>query len=247
MERVSILGLPVDRVDMAGAVARIRELVSENRTCQIVTLNSEIAMTAQEDSRLKEVICRADLVVPDGAGVVWASRVLGVSLPERVAGFDLMQELLACAASHRWPVFFLGAEPGVAKEAAERVKRRLPELIVAGTHHGFFGDEEEAAVIEEINSAEARLLFVGMGAPRQDFWIAGNKTRIETAICIGVGGSFNVLAGKVKRAPDWMGRCGLEWLYRLICQPSRFVRMLALPRFVIRVLREKLANACMTL
>jgi len=241
VERVSILGLPVDRVDMAGAVARVCELISENRTCQVVTLNSEIAMTAQEDSRLAEVIFESDLVVPDGAGIVWASRVLGVSLPERVAGFDLMQELLACAACHGWPVFFLGAEPGVAQEAAECVKRRLPELIVAGTHHGFFSDEEEAAIIDGINSAEARLVFVGMGAPRQDFWIAANKTRIKEAICIGVGGSFNVLAGKVKRAPDWMGRCGLEWLFRLICQPSRFVRMLALPRFVIRVLREKLA------
>jgi N-acetylglucosaminyldiphosphoundecaprenol N-acetyl-beta-D-mannosaminyltransferase len=241
VERISILGLPVDKVDMAGAVARVRELVSENRTCQVVTLNSEIAMTAQEDSELARVICEADLVVPDGAGVVWASRVLGVSLPERVAGFDLMQELLAFAADHHWPVFFLGAEPGVAEEAVECVRRRLPGLIVAGTHHGFFDKQEEAAVIEKVNSGGARLVFVGMGAPRQDFWIASNKTHIKEAICIGVGGSFNVLAGKVKRAPDWMGRCGLEWLFRLICQPSRFVRMLALPRFVVRVLREKLA------
>ncbi len=240
VERVSILGLPVDRVDMAGAVARVRKLVSENRTCQIVTLNSEIAMTAQENSELAEVICEADLVVPDGAGIVWASRVLGGALPERVAGFDLMQELLACAADHHWPVFFLGAEPGIAEEAAECVTRRLPGLIVAGTHHGFFDEAEEASVIEEINSAKARLVFVGMGAPRQDFWIARNKTNILSATCIGVGGSFNVLAGKVKRAPDWMGRCGLEWLFRLVCQPARVVRMLALPRFVLRVIGERL-------
>lgn len=240
VERINILGLPVDKVDMAGAVARVRGLVSENRTCQVVTLNSEIAMTAQEDSELARVICEADLVVPDGAGVVWASRVLGVSLPERVAGFDLMQELLACAADHHWPVFFLGAEPGVAEEAVECVRRRLPGLIVAGTHHGFFDKQEEAAVIEKVNSGGARLVFVGMGAPRQDFWIASNKTHIKEAICIGVGGSFNVLAGKVKRAPDWMGRCGLEWLFRLACQPTRFVRMLALPRFVLRVIGERL-------
>ncbi|HHX27119.1 MAG TPA: WecB/TagA/CpsF family glycosyltransferase [Firmicutes bacterium] len=240
VERVSILGLPVDRVDMAGAVARVRKLVSENRTCQIVTLNSEIAMTAQENSELAEVICKADLVVPDGAGIVWASRVLGGALPERVAGFDLMQELLACAAEHHWPVFFLGAEPGVAEEAAECGRRRLPGLIVAGTHHGFFDEEEEASVIEEINSTKPRLVFVGMGAPRQDFWIARNKRNILAATCIGVGGSFNVMAGRVKRAPDWMGRCGLEWLFRLACQPTRFVRMLALPRFVLRVIGERL-------
>ena len=241
MKRVNILGLPVDRVDMAGAVARVSELISENRTCQVVTLNSEIAMTAQENSELARVIREADLVVPDGAGIVWASRVLGVPLPQRVAGFDLMQELLVSAACHRWPVFLLGAEPGVAQEAAECVTRRLPRLIVAGTHHGFFGEEEEAAVIDRINSVGARLVFVGMGAPRQDYWISRNKARIKGAICLGVGGSFDVLAGKVRRAPDWMGRCGLEWLFRLVCQPSRFVRMLALPRFVMRVLREKMA------
>jgi N-acetylglucosaminyldiphosphoundecaprenol N-acetyl-beta-D-mannosaminyltransferase len=240
VERVSILGLPVDRVDMAGAVARVRLLVLENRTCQIVTLNSEIAMTAQEDRELAHVICQADLVVPDGIGIVWGSRVLGSPLPERVAGFDLMQELLVCAADHHWPVFFLGAEPGVAEEAAKCAKSRLPGLIVAGTHHGFFGEEEEASVINEVNSTNARLVFVGMGAPRQDFWIAKNKTNILAAICIGVGGSFDVLAGKVKRAPDWMGRYGLEWLFRLACEPARFVRMLALPRFVIRVIRERL-------
>jgi len=240
VERINILGLPVDRVDMAGAVARVREFVSANRTCQIVTLNSEIAMTAQENSELAEVICQADLVVPDGAGIVWASRVLGCSLPERVAGFDLMQELLVCAAGHHWPVFFLGAEPGVAEEAAKCAKRGLPGLIVVGTHHGFFDEEEEALVIKEINAPKARLVFVGMGAPRQDFWIARNKRNISEATCIGVGGSFNVLAGKVKRAPDWMGRCGLEWLFRLACQPTRFVRMLALPRFVVRVIRERL-------
>ena len=241
MERVSILGLPVDKVDMPEAVSRVEELVARDRTCQVVTLNSEIAMMAQEDAELRDVICEADLVVPDGVGVVWASRVLGFPLPQRVAGFDLMQELLICAAKNNRSVFFLGAEPGVAQEAAECAKRRVPGLIVAGTRDGFFDEGEESAVIDEVNLSGARLLFVGMGAPRQDFWIARNKTRIKGAVCIGVGGSFDVLAGKVKRAPDWMGQCGLEWLYRLVCQPSRFVRMLALPRFVVRVLREKLS------
>ena len=239
MERVNILGLPVDRVDMAGAVSRIRELLLANKACQVVTLNSEIAMMAQEDPELARIICEADLVVPDGAGIIWASRVLGTPLPQRVAGFDLMQELLEHAAGLGWPVFFLGAERGVAQEAAERVRRRLPGLTIAGTHHGFFGKGEESALIREINSTGARLVFVGMGAPRQDFWIAEHKVSVTTAVCIGVGGSFDVLAGKVKRAPDWMGRCGLEWLYRLICQPTRFRRMLALPRFVMRVLRER--------
>lgn len=243
MDRVSILGLPVDRVDMAGAVMRIRDFISENRTCQVVTLNSEIAMAAQENQELKDVVCQADLVVPDGAGIVWASRVLGDRLPERVAGFDLMQELLVCAANHKWPVYFLGAEPGIADLAAERVKRRLPGLILAGTHHGFFNEDEESSIMEEMNSRKARIIFVGMGAPRQDFWIARNKKSISAAVCIGVGGSFNVLAGKVKRAPDWMGRLGLEWLYCLVCEPTRFFRMMALPRFVIRVLGERLTKS----
>ncbi|NLS44969.1 MAG: WecB/TagA/CpsF family glycosyltransferase [Firmicutes bacterium] len=241
MERVNILGLPVDKVNMVGAVAHIRDFISTYRTFQVITLNSEMAMTAQDDSTLHHIISKADLVVPDGAGIVLASRILGNPLPERVAGFDLMQELLADAACHKWPVFFLGAKPGVADKAVECIMTRFPGLVVAGVHHGFFSEEEEAGIIREINSKKARLVFVGMGVSKQDYWIAKHKTQIKAAICMGVGGSFDVLAGNVKRAPGWMGRYGLEWLFRLACEPSRLLRMRALPKFIIKVFQEKLA------
>lgn len=239
---VDILGLRVHGVDMAGAVSRVREmLLADDRAHQVVTLNSEMAMIARHDRDLAAIINGADLVVPDGAGVVWASRVLGRPLPARVAGFDLMQELVACAAAEDWPVFLLGAAPGVAEEAAARLAARLPGLRIAGTHHGFFRDQDEQAVVERINASGARLVFVAMGAPRQDRWTAGNRGRLRPSVCIGVGGSLDVLAGRASRAPKWMGEMGFEWLYRLVREPRRFVRMLALPRFMLQVLAERFA------
>jgi len=242
-ETVNVLGLRIHRVDMAGAVQRVRDMVTAgDRVYQVVTLNSEMAMMAQRDAELAAIVNSADLVVPDGAGVVWASRILGSALPARVAGFDLMQELVKCAAEEGWPVFLLGASPGVAEEAAARLSARLPGLRIAGTHHGFFGDRDEDWVAERVRQSRAKLVFVAMGAPRQDKWIARNRARLGPSVCLGVGGSLDVLAGRVSRAPDWMGRMGLEWLYRLLQQPRRFVRVLALPRFVIRVLGERLSR-----
>ncbi|MEW6228433.1 MAG: WecB/TagA/CpsF family glycosyltransferase [Bacillota bacterium] len=233
---LSILGLRVHKVDMDGAVRRVREMLADGRAHQVVTLNAEMAMMAQGDPELACIINCADLVVPDGAGVVWASRVLGNPLPGRVAGFDLMLELLACAERERWPVFLLGGAPGVAEEAASRLRARLPGLLVAGTHHGYLTEADDPVVVEKLNATDARLVFVAMGAPRQDKWIARNKSSLRPSICIGVGGSFDVLAGRVSRAPKWIGNAGLEWLYRLVRQPRRIVRVAALPRFVLRIL-----------
>ncbi|MGE5594060.1 MAG: WecB/TagA/CpsF family glycosyltransferase [Betaproteobacteria bacterium] len=243
VETVNILGLRIHRVDMAGAVRQVHDMVTAgDRVYQVVTLNSEMAMTAQRDTELAAIINSADLVVPDGAGVVWASRILGSPLPARVAGFDLMQELVKCAGTEGWPVFLLGASPGVADEAAARLSTRVPGLRIAGTHHGFFENREEDGLVERVRQSRAKLVFVAMGAPRQDKWIARNRARLAPSVCIGVGGSLDVLAGRVSRAPDWMGRMGLEWLYRLFQEPRRFVRVLALPKFVIRVLAERLSR-----
>ncbi|MEW5865614.1 MAG: WecB/TagA/CpsF family glycosyltransferase [Bacillota bacterium] len=239
---VNILGLKAHKVDMDDAVCRVREMLADGQVHQVVTLNAEMAMLAQGDPALARIINCADLVVPDGVGVVWASRVLGNPLPGRVAGFDLMLELLACAERERWSVFLLGAAPGVAEEAASRLRARLPGLLVAGTHHGYLTEADDPAVVEKLNATGAQLVFVAMGAPRQDKWIARNKSSLRPSICIGVGGSFDVLAGKVSRAPRWIGNAGLEWLYRLVLQPRRIVRMMALPRFVFRVFAAKYAK-----
>ncbi|MCR4402077.1 MAG: WecB/TagA/CpsF family glycosyltransferase [Firmicutes bacterium] len=240
---VEVLGLRVHRVDMEGAVRKVRQMLGANdRAYQVVTLNSEMAMMAQKDEDLASVINGADLVVPDGAGVVWASRVLGTPLRERVAGFDLMLELIRCAASEGWPVFLLGAAPGVADDARAVLAGRAPGVRVVGTHHGFFEERDERSVVDGIAASGARLVFVAMGAPRQDRWIARNKERLPPSVCIGVGGSFDVLAGRSSRAPKWIGEMGLEWLYRLAHEPKRFPRMLALPRFMAKVLSMALAK-----
>ncbi|MGE5587900.1 MAG: WecB/TagA/CpsF family glycosyltransferase [Clostridia bacterium] len=240
---VEILGLRVHKVDMAEAVRRVRQMLAANdRTHQVVTLNSEMAMLAQKDRDLASIINEADLVVPDGAGVVWASRVLGAPLPERVAGFDLLLEVAGCAGAEGWPVFLLGAAPGVADEAAAGLAARVPRLRVAGTHHGFFGERDERDIVDKIAASGARLVFVAMGAPRQDRWIARNKAHLPPSVCIGVGGSLDVLAGRVSRAPKWIGEMGFEWLYRLVREPRRFSRMLALPRFMARVVAERLSR-----
>lgn len=235
-EAVRILGLRVHKVAMHEAVRRVGEMVGDDRAHQVVTLNAELAMLAQSDPELVDIINRADLVVPDGAGVVWAARVLESPLPERVAGFDLMLELIVCAEHEGWPVFLLGAAPGVAGEAASRIRAKLPRLRVAGTHRGYFAEEDDPAIVEKINASGARLVFVAMGAPRQDRWIARNKAGLRPSVCIGVGGSFDVLAGRASRAPRWVGNAGLEWLYRLVRQPKRLMRMMALPKFAFKVL-----------
>lgn len=239
---ISILGLRVDKVDMDDAVRRVSEMSADGRVHQVVTLNAEMAMVAQGNPELARIINRADLVIPDGVGIVWASRVLGDPVPGRVAGFDLMLELLVRAEQEGWPAFLLGGAPGVAEEAASRLKARLPGLLVAGAHHGYFAEADDPAIVKKINTTGARLVFVAMGAPRQDKWIARNKSSLRPSICIGVGGSFDVLAGRVSRAPGWVRNVGLEWLYRLVRQPRRIGRMMALPGFVLRVFVARYAK-----
>ncbi len=232
----SILGLRVHAVDMTGAVHCVREMVTRGGAHQVVTLNAEMAMLAQRNRQLAEVINHADLVVADGAGIVWASRMLGHPLPGRVAGLDLMVELLRCAEREAWPVFLLGAAPGVADEAASRLRGTHPGIAIAGTHHGFFSEADSRGIAEKVRASGARLVFVAMGSPRQDTWIARNRLNLPSSVCLGVGGSLDVLAGRVRRAPRWAGDAGIEWLYRLVREPRRLPRMLALPRFVARVL-----------
>ncbi len=233
-----ILGLNVHRVDMDGAVACVLGLVRSGGTRQVVTLNAEMAVRAAADPAFAEIVNRADLVVPDGIGVVWAARVLGEPVPGRVAGFDLMQELVAVAEREGWPVFLLGAAPGVAESAAACLVARLPRLKLAGVHHGYFSESQGPDVAAMVRASGARLVFVAMGSPRQETWIARNAQRLGDCVCMGVGGSLDVLAGKASRAPAWVRRAGLEWLYRVASQPARLRRALALPRFVWLVLAQ---------
>ena len=236
----TILGVPVVPYTMDEAVAKLTGDTLAKKRNFVVTANAEIIMMAQEDSEYKKLLSEtADMVLPDGAGTVWAGNYLGYRIPERVAGYDLYLRLLEEAAKKNIAVYFFGGKPGIAEAAAAEGKRRWPCLTVAGCRNGYFSAEEEAEIIENINRSGAAMLFAALGAPKQEKWLAKFRERLKPELLMGIGGSFDVLAGKVQRAPKWMQDAKLEWLFRLLKQPSRFGRMLALPKFVFAVRREK--------
>jgi N-acetylglucosaminyldiphosphoundecaprenol N-acetyl-beta-D-mannosaminyltransferase len=242
MARRSLLGVEIDTVTLEEAAARVVRFVAQGGIHQVVTLNPEYLFRARTEEDLRDIVRRASLVTADGVGIVWGARVLGVDIPERVTGIDLMLAVCEEAAARGWRVFLLGGRPGVAEEAAARLGRDFPGLKIGGTHHGYFTAEEEPAVLEKIKKVEPHVLFVGLGAPAQERWIYGSRMDLGVPVAMGVGGSFDVLSGKVKRAPVWMRRLGMEWLGRLIYEPWRWRRMLVLPLFVLLVLKERVCR-----
>jgi N-acetylglucosaminyldiphosphoundecaprenol N-acetyl-beta-D-mannosaminyltransferase len=239
-EIATILGVPVVPYTMDETVAKLTGDTLANKRNFVVTANAEIIMMAQEDKEYKNLLSTtADLVLPDGAGTVWAGNYLGYSIPERVAGYDLYLRLLQEAAKKDIPVYFFGGKPGIAEEAATEGKRRWPGLNVVGCRNGYFSADEETEILEEINRSGAAMLFAALGAPKQEKWLAKYREQLKSNLLMGIGGSFDVLAGKVQRAPKWMQDARLEWFFRLVKQPSRFGRMLALPKFVLAVRAEK--------
>lgn len=237
-ERVELLGAFVDRLDMHGTLARAITLIKRGVPFQIVTLNPEYLYRAQYTPALFGPVHKAGLVTADGEGIVWACKMAGHPVPERVTGIDLMLELCKVAADKEWSIFLLGAQPGVAQGAAEELKRRLPNLKVAGTWHGYFTADQEKDLVHSIRQAHADILFVALGAPRQELWIHKYLPEMDVKAAVGVGGSFDVIAGKVRRAPGWSQRLKLEWLARLFMDPKRWRRMLVLPKFAWLVLRK---------
>ena len=239
-EIATILGVPVVRYTMDEAVTKRTQDTLQRKRNFVVTANAEIIMMAQDDKDYKTLLAEtADLILPDGAGTVWAGNYLGYTVPERVAGYDLYLRLLEEAARNKIPVYFFGGKPGIAEEAAAEGKRRWPGLHVAGCRNGYFSAEEEPEIIEDINRSGAAMLFAALGAPKQEKWLAQYRNQLKPCLLMGIGGSFDVLAGKMQRAPKWMQDAKLEWLFRLMKQPSRFGRMLALPKFVFAVRDEK--------
>lgn len=204
----------------------------------IVTANPEIVEYANKDSEYKKIISESDYIVPDGIGIIYASKILNNPLAERIAGFDLMQDLLTMADENKYKVFLLGAEASVIKHAAENVGKKYRNLDVAGYHHGYI-DIDNETLAKQISDTKPDLIFVALGFPKQEQWIHKYMPLFDKGIFMGVGGSFDVLAGKVSRAPMIWQKSNLEWLYRLIKQPSRWRRMLVLPLFLIKAIRER--------
>ncbi|MGB9808926.1 MAG: WecB/TagA/CpsF family glycosyltransferase, partial [Caldanaerobacter sp.] len=225
---------------MREAVEILKDYLKEDRLHIVATPNAEIIMMAQKDEEYKRILNDTDLNVPDGSGVVFASRVFNEPLKERVAGFDLMIEFIKWAAFHGISIYLLGAKPEVVEKAKANLEKSYPSINIVGVHHGYFNEKEEEMVIEDINTKNPEVLFVALGAPRQEKWIYKNRDKLKVKIAMGVGGSFDVIAGKSKRAPAIYRRLGLEWLYRLIKEPWRYKRMMALPKFAFKVLFARL-------
>jgi N-acetylglucosaminyldiphosphoundecaprenol N-acetyl-beta-D-mannosaminyltransferase len=229
MDTVDFAGIKVDNLSLTEAAAKVEELLSSGKTQLIVTPNPEIIVAAQKDNELKDIINRSSLRVPDGISMVVVSKILKKPLKERVSGIDLMLKILEKrAASSR--VFLLGGEPGVAKEAAEKLAKRFTRIQIVGTEHGYFQNNSE--IVNKIKALKPDLLFVGLGAGRQEKWINHHLAELEAKVCMAVGGSFDVISGRKKRAPKWMQALCIEWLYRLLKEPQRLKRQIALPKFL---------------
>jgi len=231
-----ILNVRVDEVTFEQALAQIEGFIADGRPHQIATINPEFVMAAQADHEFRRIINNAALALPDGIGVWWASHRLGRPLPERVPGVDLVERLASLSATKGYRLYFLGAMPGVAEQVVAVLQARYPGVVVAGSHAGSPRPEDEDNIVAHIRAQQPHILFVAFGAPAQDHWIARNLERLDVPVCIGVGGSFDYIAGIRPLAPAILRRFGLEWLHRLITQPWRWRRMLALPQFAWRVL-----------
>jgi N-acetylglucosaminyldiphosphoundecaprenol N-acetyl-beta-D-mannosaminyltransferase len=238
LDRRYVLDLPVDPLSMTDSLQRVAEAIATRQPLHVVTLNAEMSMQALEDPALATVIKACGLAVPDGSGVVWALKRQGVAT-RKVAGVDLVRGMAAQAATQGHKLFLLGAKPGVAAEAGEALKAQFPGLAIVGVRDGYFKGEDEPALLDEIRASGADILLVALGVPRQELWIRQHLATLGVPVAMGVGGSFDVFAGRVQRAPKVFQTLHLEWLFRLIQEPWRFQRMSStLPRFVAEVMKH---------
>ncbi|TVY11786.1 WecB/TagA/CpsF family glycosyltransferase [Paenibacillus cremeus] len=237
----NIMGIPVPQLTMRNSVELINKVIEQKppELFHVVTLNPEIAMACQQDQQLRSILDGAGLLTADGIGIVMVSRLKGNPLPERVTGCDLLLHLLEAGNQKKWSFYFLGADEATSEKASKVIRRTYPNVSVLGRHHGYFYPMEEAQIVEEIGSLQPDVLVVALGAPFAERWIYKHKDQLHARIAIGVGGSLDVIAGKVKRAPELWRKLGVEWLYRLLHQPSRWRRQLILPRFALRALFYK--------
>lgn len=243
-EKIEILGVQIAPVTPQEVVTKICDRIKNkqaNGMMHVITADSLALLRSLEEERFKNVMARAELVIPDGAGIVWASDFLGTPLPSRVPGVALVSEICQCCEKNGFKIFFLGGKPGMAEKAIGKLKEKFPELCVAGVRHGYFQAEssEEDMIMEEIITSNADVLLVALGVPRQEWFISRFRASAARCVAIGVGGSFDVISETLPRAPIWMQRFAIEWLFRLWLEPFRFGRMLKIPVFVLNVLRDK--------
>lgn len=242
-KRVKVLGVPVDCVDMARALDQVRDMASGNRAGCILAVNPEKVIAAQSEPVLRRALESAALLIPDGIGVVWAVRLLWKEHIARVPGAELMPAICAASAAEGYRLFLFGASEEVNAQAVAELQRQHPGIGIVGRHHGYVNEAGMAAVIDAINRSGANVLFVALGSPKQELWMEKYLPQLPgIRVCQGVGGTFDVIAGRVRRAPLAVRRVNLEWFYRLLTQPQRALRQAAIPRFAWQVVRAWLAR-----
>lgn len=236
---INIYGLPIDVVSMEIAFERFKQMIDKPAFSFICTPNPEIVMVAQDDKELMGALKSSDMNIPDGVGLIIASKIHKLGLVERVTGADMMEKILEFCNYSRKSVYILGGKPGIAEMAVDNIKKKYENVEIKGYRHGYFKTDEEDSIIESINKVSPDILFVSLGAPKQEKWMYKHRKDLNVKVAIGVGGCVDIWAGTSKRAPKIFRVLGLEWLYRLIKEPWRFKRMMVLPKFMIQVLRSK--------
>jgi N-acetylglucosaminyldiphosphoundecaprenol N-acetyl-beta-D-mannosaminyltransferase len=238
--RISVLGCEIDGLDMAETVSRCDELIQARKPARQTSINAAKVVAMQRNPQLRAHVSRSQIVNADGQAIVWAARLLGARMPQRVAGIDLMFALLGLAEQKGYSIFVLGARREVIDGAIDEVKRQFPALNVSGYRDGYFDDDETPAVLDEVRSADPDILFVAMSSPRKEHLVDLAVEQLRIPFAMGVGGAIDIVAGRVKRAPLWVRRAGLEWLFRLMQEPRRLARRYAVTNtvFVWLVVRE---------
>ena len=238
--KIDVMGVRFDNVTMAEALDKAAEMLQSEGADYVVTPNSEIVYEAMADKALEDLLNGASLVLPDGAGVVLGAKILGSPLKEKVAGVEFADGVLGLLAQTGGSVYLLGSKPGVAELAAEKMLQKHPGLTIAGMADGYFKDD--APVVAKINEAKPDVLFVCLGAPKQERFMVNHRQELNVKLMAGLGGSLDSFAGTVKRAPRWMIKLSLEWFYRLLKEPWRFKRMLRLPKFLWAVVLRRISG-----
>lgn len=246
MTRVKVLGVPVDCINMAVAVNTIDTWIKEDcKAKTVIAVNPEKVIAAQNNPELMRSVTNAGLLIPDGIGIVIATMLLQLGKMQRVPGAELMPALCSRAAKEGYRVFLFGATGDVNLAAAERLQKEYPDLQIVGRHDGYMSEDNMAEIISKINESRAQILFIALGSPRQEQWMDKYLPELDVNVCQGVGGTFDVIAGNIKRAPIFFRKMNLEWFYRLASQPKRLKRQRALPIFACRVLKEWISIMCM--
>ncbi|RDX02225.1 WecB/TagA/CpsF family glycosyltransferase [Listeria kieliensis] len=240
-KRIHLLGSPLDLLTMAETLLQIEKLILNQKPSQHVVINASKINLMAENEELQAIIEESPLVNADGQSIVWAARFLGYPVPERVTGIDLFESLVTRAAEKGWRVYYFGAAEGIVQTVVEKHQMEYPNLVIAGYRNGYFEEDESNQIAQQIRESQADILFVAFSSPKKEFWIHAHKEEMQVPFVMGVGGSFDVIAGKTKRAPKWMQKTGLEWFYRFIQEPRRMFKRYLIGnfRFLTLVFREK--------